>query len=392
MSKHDDHSHLDHPHDHGHDHDHQHDHDHPHPAASPVDAAPGSEPDSIVLAEDASTRALSDALQSSFVIVKFVMAVLIVLFFASGVFTVPPQEKAVIFRFGKPISPDQLLGPGLHWSFPSPIDEVVRIPIGQLQTVRSTVGWYGTTAEIEASGQEPPARPSLNPIVDGYTLTGDGNIIHIRATMRYRISDPLVYVFNFVSASNVVQSALDNALFYASAQFTVDKALRKDVVGLKEKILARVNELINQQKLGIVLDPLDIAVSPPLFVKPFFNEVTSAEQEQGTAINTAQGYANALLSRAIGESNQVVNAGQTDRTRLLQSVRSEADTLTARLPGYQKNPRLFEQRLLTETWQRILTNAQDKYFLPDRADGGSRELRLLLNREMQKPAVTQTNQ
>jgi regulator of protease activity HflC (stomatin/prohibitin superfamily) len=268
----------------------------------------------------------------------------------------------------------------LHWSFPSPIDEVVRIPIGQLQTVRSTVGWYGTTPEIEASGQEPPSRPSLNPLIDGYTLTGDGNIIHVRATMRYRISDPLVYVFNFVSASN------------ASAQFTVDRALRKDVAGLKEKILARVNELISQQNLGIILDPLDIAVSPPLFVKPFFNEVTSAEQEQGTAINTAQGYANALLSRAIGESNQVVNAGQTDRTRLLQSVSSEADTLTARLPGYQKNPRLFEQRLLTETWQRILTNAQDKYFLPDRADGGSRELRLLLNRELQKPAVTQTNQ
>jgi hypothetical protein len=34
---------------------------------------------------------------------------------------------------------------------------------------------------------------------------------------------------------------------------------------------------------------------------------------------------------------------------------------------------------------RVLTNVSEKIYLPDRADGKSRELRLLLNREPLKP-------
>jgi modulator of FtsH protease HflK len=362
-----------------HDH-HDHDHPHEHPAAAPV-----------VSVEETGSQALAEALRSSFTIVKLIMFVLIILFFASGVFTVPPQEKAVVFRFGKPVgtTEDQLLGPGLHWSFPAPIDEVVKIPIGQIQTIHSSAGWYATTPEIEAMPEKDrPAPPSLNPAINGYTLTADGNIIHVRATLRYRITDPLAYAFNFVNASNIVQDALDNALFFASSQYTFDRALRLDIAGFKEKILARVSELVSRHKLGITLEPADIVATPPRFVKPAFDEVLAAEQNRSATINTARGYENALLSKAVGESNAVVNAGEADRAQLIQSAASEADYLTARLPEYRKNPELFRQRLITERMQRVLTNAQEKFFIGDRTDGGTRELRLLLNREPLKPAAT----
>jgi hypothetical protein len=60
------------------------------------------------------------------------------------------QEKAVILRFGKPVGEGQkaLLTAGLHWSLPYPIDEVVRIPISEIQQiVASNNGWYLTTPE-----------------------------------------------------------------------------------------------------------------------------------------------------------------------------------------------------------------------------------------------------
>src|SRR5580692_8146129 len=93
---------------------------------------------------DAGSQALAEALSSSFAIVKIVMVLMVVAFFCSGFFQVGPQEKAVILRFGKPVGEGQkaLLTSGLHWSFPYPIDEVVKIPITQQQIVQSTVGWY----------------------------------------------------------------------------------------------------------------------------------------------------------------------------------------------------------------------------------------------------------
>jgi hypothetical protein len=82
----------------------------------------------------------------------------------------------------------------LHWSFPYPIDEVVKIPITEQQVVSSTVGWYFTTPEQELSGEEMPAGASLNPAIDGYVITADRNIIHTRATLRYHIEDPIRYL------------------------------------------------------------------------------------------------------------------------------------------------------------------------------------------------------
>jgi len=31
----------------------------------------------------------------------------------------------------------------------------------------------------------------MNPAIDGYALTGDANIVHVKATLRYRIEDPV---------------------------------------------------------------------------------------------------------------------------------------------------------------------------------------------------------
>src|SRR5277367_6645021 len=185
---------------------------------------------------DAGSQALAEALSSSFAIVKIVMVLMVVAFFCSGFFTVGPQEKAVILRFGKPVGEgeNRLLGAGLHWSFPYPIDEVVKIPITEQQVVSSTIGWYQTTPEQELSGEELPAGPSLNPAIDGYLITGDRNIIHSRATLRYHIRDPFNFTFNFVAASNTVQDVLNNALLYTAAQFKVDDVLLNRQAAFRE--------------------------------------------------------------------------------------------------------------------------------------------------------------
>src|SRR6476620_605149 len=94
--------------------------------------------------DDVGSQALGDALKSSFFIVKFIMVGLVLLFLASGFFTVKEGYKAVVLRFGNPVGQGQnaLLGPGSHWAGPAPIDRVEMSPINPIQTAESTVGWY----------------------------------------------------------------------------------------------------------------------------------------------------------------------------------------------------------------------------------------------------------
>jgi len=79
------------------------------------------------------------------------------------------------------------------------------------------------------------------------------------------------------------------------------------------------------------------------------------------------------------------NEGLTAATSWVKIMASDAKSFSELLPYYEANPVFFRQRLLTETMQRVLTNAQEKFFVPSRADGRPRELRLQLSREPMKP-------
>src|SRR5262245_54970776 len=192
------------------------------PAPKPDDLNPQSE-----TPFDPGSQALSAALKSSFRIVHVLMWILVAVFTFSGVFRVGPEERAIILRLGKPLGQGEgaLKGPGLWWSLPYPIDSHQKISIAKVQQVRSSVGWYLTTPEQELAGTEPMPGPSLNPLQDGYALTADGNIVHVRADLTYRIEDPIPYIFDFINASNAIQDTLDDALLGAAASFKVDDIL-----------------------------------------------------------------------------------------------------------------------------------------------------------------------
>lgn len=349
------------------------------PKKRPAPEAPPPEP-----TEDPGSEALSEALRSSFAIVRVVLVIMVLVFLGSGFRVIGPQEKAIILRLGKPVGQDEkaLLGPGPRWAFPYPIDEMVRIPVRQVQTIRSTVGWYATTAAMEAAGAPPPATESLDPATQGYVLTGDGNIIHVRGELRYRVAEPgLTYALNFVNVSNLVVNAFNNALIHASASYTADNALSRDIAGFREKVRHRLEAAIARQNLGIVVDQVDVKAVAPLKLAEHFAAVSGAEARRAKEVTEARSYANEAISRAKGEAAIRIGAGETDRTRLVEFVAAEATRFKGLLPEYEKNPALFRSLRQSETFQRIFTNAQQKYLLPQRVDGKPVEIRLQLGRE-----------
>jgi modulator of FtsH protease HflK len=356
--------------------------DHPHSHDAPP--APALPPETPV---DAGSQALAEALRSSFAIVKVVMVLLVLLFLASGFFTVGPQERAIILRFGKPQGEGEkaLLMPGLHWSFPYPIDESIKVSISGLQQVTSTVGWYAITPEQMLSGVEPPASGPLNPTVDGYVLTADANIIHSRATLTYRIKEPVRYVFSFVNASNAVQNALDNALLYAAAHFKVDDILTRDIAGFQEEVRRHVTQAVEKQDLGIQVEQCAAPSVRPRQLKDAFDKVSTAEQERGKLLNAARTYENQVTNKASADADTLISLAQSERVRHVTDMAAQADKFLKILPQYRDYPELFVQQSLAETLGRVLTNVQDKIFLAESPDGRPKELRLLLNREVRRP-------
>lgn len=358
---------------HEHPHDHDHDHDHGTPGSAPTPIDPGS-------------RAIEEALQSSFVIVKIVMFLLVVLFLFSGVRIVGPQERAVILHYGKPVGvgAEQLLGPGLHWAYPYPIDEVIKVPVGEVQSVTSSTGWYSTSPAQEAANGGAPQSASLNPATEGYELTGDGSIIHARATLRFRITDPLAYLFEFANGSNTVRSVLDNSLIYAATHSSADNAVTNNA-GFSELVVAHVNEQIDALHLGITLEPIDVAIAVPGYVRPDFDAVLAATQDKSTMIAAAEGNAQATNRNAQAQASAIINAAEAQRLKYVRQVYADAQSFTNQLAQYRLTPDLVRERLLTETWERVLAEAPDKFVIPSRTGKVPADLWLQISREPPKP-------
>jgi modulator of FtsH protease HflK len=349
----------------GHEH---HDHDHQHEAPE---------------TQDAGSQALAEALDSSFTIVKIVMGLMVFAFICSGFFQVGPQEKAVILRFGKPVGQGEkaLLSAGLHWALPYPIDEIVRIPITQIQTVKTDNGWYYETPEEELSGQVPYAGADLNPAIDSYLLTSDTNIIHASATLAYHVTDPLRYTFDFSDASNAVRNALDNALLYTAARFSADDILINARGQFQDAVQERATALVEERNLGIIVDYCTVDSVPPRQLSDIFNLVTIAREKRSEALNDAYSYANQTTNNAIASAASIVNEAQSGEFNYVTNLDASAQQFKDLLPYYRQDPSLFVQQTFMTTIGSSLTNVQDKWYLPQRADGKPRELRLLLNRE-----------
>ena len=151
---------------------------------------------------------LSRALRHSFFILKIIMGVLVVLFITSGIFRVEEDENALVLQFGRIRefrSRDgetyRVLGPGLHWAWPEPISEIIRIPVKRVQTLAIESFWYFQTAEekLRTTRTDYYGGPTLDPKKDGYCLTrndsslgsgeSDYSIVHTKCYLTYRIQD-----------------------------------------------------------------------------------------------------------------------------------------------------------------------------------------------------------
>ena len=123
---------------------------------------------------------------------------------------------------------------------------------------------------------------------------------------------------------------------------------------------------------------------PPRQLDEAFRNVVRADQNRSKALEQARTDEHKTLSKASADASSAINIAESDRIRTVKDAAGEASLFQGLLARYESNSDLFVQQRLIETAGRVLTNAQDKIYLPTSTDGKPIELRLLLNREPPK--------
>ncbi len=351
---------------------------------------------------DAASKSLSDAFRISFVILKIIMGVLVVLFLFSGFETVDYGETALVLRFGKIRSKGGVLKARSrpYWIMPSPIEEIIKIPVGKSIDMAIDSFWY----RLLPDGTEGRLRPTLHPISDGYSLirsvsrTGeiggnDYNIVHSKWQVIFQIENAKaffrnVYVedaepgevyFDVVKRSTepLFKNLVEDAVVTALVNYTVDDITSERMSTVTEHVKRLIQERLNELESGIKVESVNLADSKwPRQVNDAFEGLHKFSQMRDTLITEARGYAQNKLIEAAAHAEETIAKARANRTKLVETARANAKYLQQILPEYRKRPKLMIEEIYLSALEDIFENV-DEQFVVESTD----KLRLLLNRD-----------
>ena len=317
-------------------------------------------------ATEVARKSLSDALRLSFNILKLIMAGLLILFLTSGIFVVEQHEAGIILRFGKiaGIGLGRVLGPGLHWAWPFPVDEHITIPVARIHSVE--ISFMPKSLEVTGEGRR-KVPEKLCAGIDRYCLTGDGNIIHSKWMIRYRVSDPIAYITGAEEPERVLKVISKNAVLRETSEFGVDEALRTNVDELRIKVLDAIAGELEERHIGIIIESVDLRdMMPPLQVKDAFTSVIRAEQEKSWRINEARAYTNRVVNEVYGESARILSHARTYKTRVVERAKADEQYLKGLLAQYPDSPEglnIFLNQLYHEVIEETLAGVEERFII-----------------------------
>jgi len=385
---------------------------------------------------------LARALRHSFIILKIIMIILVILFITSGIFRVEPEENALVLRFGRIQqfrSPEtgeyeSVLGPGLHWNWPEPVTEIIKIPVGKKQTVQIDSFWYFETEAEKLSTTRGFAGPTLDPRKDGYCLTrGEGTgsqpgadygIVHGKWQLTYHIKDIEKFYRNIYygkpgpgedfldvaskSVDPLLKAIASDAIVRTMVKYTIDQAIVNEE-SITHNIKGLIEKKLEQLHSGIALDEFGAGrITWPRQVAAAFDDPTLASQKRDLAITDARSYADKVLSAAGGAraaeilqalkrpdlseeerrrylsqlggtSREIIANARAYRTTVVEAARANADYFRKLLPEYRQHPDLVLQRIYQDAVEDIFDNAVEKFIVQSSGGGKRKQIRILVN-------------
>ncbi len=319
-------------------------------------ARTGTARETPVDSDEVARAALDATVALSLRVLRGAMGVLLVLFLASGLFTVEPHEVALVRRLGKiQGSPeDRTLEPGAHWAWPV-IDEVVRIP-ARRQEGLATNAFALALTDAEAVSSKPPERKGgIDPERDGYLLTGDANVLHASLAARFQIVDPYAFSSRAIDATALARPILERACERSAAGRPVDELLTTKKEAFLEDVRSQAQTTLESLGAGIKILAVELTrdLSPPPQVRDAFASVARAAQDRDRMKSDALARAAEEKGMARANAARVREMSSSDAKRLRGEIEADAVVFQALLPEWKRNRKGLEDRLLVEALAKV---------------------------------------
>ena len=282
----------------------------------------------------------------------------VVLWLASGIYTVDPDEVGVVLRFG---AYDRTTGPGLNYHLPSPIEWVLKPSVTRVN--RTEIGYRNAEGPRAGATRQVPEEALM--------LTGDENIVDINFTVFWVIKDAKAYLFNIRAPDATVKSAAESAMREVIGETQIAQALAEGRGKIETDTHSLLQGILDDYGAGIEVTQLQLLkVDPPGPVIDAFRDVQRALADRERLRNEAEAYRNDIVPRARGDAARIKQEAEAYRQEIIARATGDADRFTSVYRAFKAAQDVTLQRLYLETMEEILKNG-NKVIIDKSAQGGS---------------------
>jgi membrane protease subunit HflK len=326
----------------------------------------------------------------------WLILLLVLLYLASGFYSVKPQQRGVLKRFGRVVNDS--VPPGMHYHWPWPIETVVRLRTTEIRSIMISYGkkesalgqptqaaagevvtGAGTVLPAEiaaeetvqsavgqaATRQEGPSE--VSPTLEATALlSGDENLVLTRLLIQYTIDQPRGYLYNTTDAEGVVHRIAHGKTISTYAGMGVDAVLTTGRLEIQKKLKELIQAKADDYGLGVRIASVQVlTVEPPAYVADAFRDVASAREDKHRLVQEAEGDRNRRLPMARAKANRMRTEAEAYAKEVEDRAQGEAQRFVAAWEQYRKAKSVTATRLYLEALEETLQKVRKVVASPD---------------------------
>jgi membrane protease subunit HflK len=293
------------------------------------------------------------------------VALVIIIWLASGFYIVDASQRGVVLRFGKYL---QTTEPGPNWHLPYPVESVEIVNLSQVRTLE--IG-YRTNVKNKV-------------LKESLMLTDDENIVDLQFAVQYVLKDPKEFLFFNRNPDDSVMQVAETAMREIVGKSKMDFVLYEGRESIRAQAQKLMQQILDRYQSGVAISQVTMQqAQPPEQVQAAFDDAVKASQDRERQINEGQAYANDVVPKARGSASRLMQEAEGYKQRIIAAAEGEASRFRQIQTEYSRAPAVTRERMYIDTVQQVLTNTS-KVIVDQKA--GSNLLFLPLDKLLQQSA------
>lgn len=261
------------------------------------------------------------------------------IYLASGLYSVGPEQRGILYRFGA-IVDDKVL-PGMHYRLPWPIERIERLQTTAVRSMELDLA--------EGAGDR----------LQGELTTADLSLVDVALVLQYTIEGPGDFLVTAAEPEALLrQLAQAEAIQYLAGE-RIDSLLTTGRNQLQSSLRHALQAQSRALGLGVNVTSVQIKrLGPAAPVKRAFDDVAAARAQKQKLIEVERGERSSSLARARGDSNQVLQRAQAYASERLEQARGDREHFMTTWKEYRRSPDIMAHRLYVEALEAIFSRAR----------------------------------